>query len=121
MGVVPTDPGFHHDFDTSHRPHPGRSRGGSRHSRPVCRQLVSGDHLHHAAANGLRLSLEVATLPPTLQIRIPSLGMSFRGTVVWLRRTAALPARFLCGVEVTGGPDAPGWSCQQLLNSTRRP
>ncbi len=74
-----------------------------------------------ASPNGLRLSLEVATLPSTLQIRIPSLGMSFRGSVVWLRRTTALPATFLCGVEVTGGPDAPGWSCQQLLNSTPRP
>ena len=68
-----------------------------------------------ASSSGLRLSLSVSALPSTLQIRIPSLGISCRGTVVWLRRTAARPAEFLCGIEVTGGLDTPGWSWQQLL------
>ena len=68
-----------------------------------------------ASSSGLRLSLSVSVLPSIPQIRIPSLGISCRGTVVWLRRTAARPAAFLCGIEVTGGLDTPGWSWQQLL------
>ena len=73
------------------------------------------------SAKGVRLRLGDSTLPSTLQIRAPSLGISCRGTVVWLRRTTAMPETFLCGVEVMESTEGGGWPWRRLLHPDPRP
>ena len=52
MGVVPTS--AHHDFVVAST-HPGRARS-ARVTGHVCRQLVSGDHLHHGLLDHAELT-----------------------------------------------------------------
>ena len=70
----------HHDFVVAST-HPGRARA-ARVTGHVCRQLVSGDHLHHGLLGCLLAPLYVQTDRPHERQRIPLRGPSVSKPVV---------------------------------------